>query len=38
VDNMEETWAYPQPFDYIFCRYMTMALKDFPKVTRQAFA
>ncbi|KAK0752829.1 S-adenosyl-L-methionine-dependent methyltransferase [Schizothecium vesticola] len=25
IDDVEDTWAYPHPFDYVFCRFMTGA-------------
>ncbi|KAL8734857.1 MAG: hypothetical protein Q9166_001209 [cf. Caloplaca sp. 2 TL-2023] len=37
VDNVEEDWTYHQPFDYIHCRMMGNAIKDWPRLHRQCF-
>ncbi|KAI4276291.1 MAG: hypothetical protein L6R38_005700 [Xanthoria sp. 2 TBL-2021] len=37
VDNVEEHWTYHQPFDYIHCRMMGNAIRDWPRLNRQCF-
>ncbi|KAL9006940.1 MAG: hypothetical protein Q9188_000316 [Gyalolechia gomerana] len=37
VDDVEDDWAYHQPFDYIHCRMMGNAIKDWPKLHRQCY-
>ncbi|KAL8926767.1 MAG: hypothetical protein Q9172_001643 [Xanthocarpia lactea] len=37
VDNVEEDWTYHQPFDYIHCRMMGNAIRDWPRLNRQCF-
>ena len=37
VDDVEEAWTYAQPFDFIFCRCMYAALKDWPALIRRCF-
>ncbi|MCJ1462584.1 hypothetical protein MMC07_001186 [Pseudocyphellaria aurata] len=37
VDDCEESWTFPQPFDYIHIRYMIAAIRDWPKLVGQAF-
>lgn len=37
VDDVEDEWTYHQPFDYIHCRMMGNAIKDWPKLHRQCF-
>ncbi|KAL8973204.1 MAG: hypothetical protein Q9183_000106 [Haloplaca sp. 2 TL-2023] len=37
VDDVEADWTYHQPFDYIHCRFMGNAVKDWPRLHKQAF-
>ncbi|OCL01421.1 S-adenosyl-L-methionine-dependent methyltransferase [Glonium stellatum] len=37
VDDVESAWAYAKPFDYIFCRYLCSAIKDWPGLVRSTF-
>lgn len=37
VDDVEEEWAETRPYDYIHCRYMAGAIKDWPRLIRQCF-
>ncbi|MCJ1477623.1 hypothetical protein MMC13_006296 [Lambiella insularis] len=38
IDDLEAQWLYtPGTFDFIHCRFMGFALKDFPKLIGQAF-
>ena len=37
VDDMEKEWCYSSSFDYIHCRYMAGAIRDWPKLMRQAY-
>ncbi|KAL8935196.1 MAG: hypothetical protein Q9211_004827, partial [Gyalolechia sp. 1 TL-2023] len=37
VDDVEDEWAYHKPFDYIHCRMMGNAIKDWPRLHRQCY-
>lgn len=37
VDDVEDTWAYSHPFDFVFCRFMTGSLVDWPKLFQQSY-
>jgi len=37
VDDVENEWTYHQKFDYIHCRFMAFAIRDWPKLIRQCF-
>ena len=37
VDDAEETWAFPQKFDFVHVRYMAFSLHNFPKLVRQCY-
>ncbi|KAL9092875.1 MAG: hypothetical protein Q9165_004293 [Trypethelium subeluteriae] len=37
VDDMEKEWCYNSSFDYIHCRYLAGAIRDWPKLMRQAY-
>lgn len=37
VDDCEEPWTFPQPFDYVHIRYMVAAVRDWPKLVGQAY-
>jgi SAM-dependent methyltransferase len=37
VDDVEDRWAYGAPHDFIFCRSLSFAVGDFPKLMKQAF-
>ena len=37
VDDCEESWTFPEKFDFIHSRYMVTAIADWPKLMRQAF-
>ncbi|EXF84330.1 hypothetical protein CFIO01_08814 [Colletotrichum fioriniae PJ7] len=37
VDDIEETWTYREPFDYIHCRAMTSSISDWRKLLQQAY-
>ncbi|KAK2810918.1 hypothetical protein FQN50_002509 [Emmonsiellopsis sp. PD_5] len=37
VDDIEEDFAHPQPFDYIHSRYLAGSIKDWPRLIRQTF-
>lgn len=37
VDDVEETWADPQLYDFIQCRYMAGSIKDWPGLVQQIF-
>ncbi|KAI9877609.1 MAG: hypothetical protein M1830_003317 [Pleopsidium flavum] len=37
VDDIESDWAYSEKFDYIHCRCLASALKDWPNLIRQSF-
>lgn len=36
VDDVEADWTYHQKFDYIHCRFMGIAIKDWPRLVRQS--
>lgn len=37
VDDCEQPWTFPQPFDYIHVRYMIAAIRDWRKLFRQTY-
>ena len=37
VDDMEKEWCYSTSFDYIHCRYLAGAIRDWPRLMRQAY-
>ncbi|KAK1541792.1 hypothetical protein CPAR01_05179 [Colletotrichum paranaense] len=37
VDDIEETWTYREPFDYIHCRAMTSSISDWRKLLQQTY-
>ncbi|KAF2491236.1 S-adenosyl-L-methionine-dependent methyltransferase [Lophium mytilinum] len=37
VDDLESTWTYTAPFDFIFARYLCCAIQDWPKLIKSAF-
>jgi hypothetical protein len=37
VDDVESAWAYSEPFDYIFCRYLCTAINDWPGLVKSTF-
>jgi hypothetical protein len=37
VDDVEGDWVYAHPFDYIFCRYMTGSIADWPKLVKNIY-
>ncbi|KAH6884116.1 S-adenosyl-L-methionine-dependent methyltransferase [Thelonectria olida] len=37
VDDVESEWMHNAPFDFIFCRYMTCCILDWPKLTKQVY-
>ncbi|CRK16698.1 hypothetical protein BN1723_011057, partial [Verticillium longisporum] len=37
IDDVELEWVEPQPYDYIHCRYMAGAIKDWPRLVRQIY-
>jgi trans-aconitate methyltransferase len=37
VDDIESSWAYSRPFDFIFCRTLSCAVGDWPRLMRQAY-
>lgn len=37
IDDLEETWNFSYPFDYIHCLMMTGAFRDWTTFYRQAF-
>jgi hypothetical protein len=37
VDDAEADWTYHQPFDYIHCRFMGGAIRDWPRLVRQCY-
>ncbi|KAI9829801.1 MAG: hypothetical protein M1826_005378 [Phylliscum demangeonii] len=37
VDDMEDEWTYDSPFDYIHCRYLAVAIANWPQLLRRTF-
>jgi hypothetical protein len=37
VDDLELDWNFVNPFDFIYARFMTGSLKDWPKFFGQAY-
>jgi len=37
VDNLEEEWTFDTPFDFIYMRFMTGSIKDWPKWLGQVY-
>ncbi|KAE9367019.1 S-adenosyl-L-methionine-dependent methyltransferase [Stipitochalara longipes BDJ] len=38
IDDIEEDFTYRQPFDFIHCRYMAYAVKNWPRLIGQIYA
>ncbi|CAI4214324.1 unnamed protein product [Parascedosporium putredinis] len=34
VDDVESEWTFPDPFDFIFCRYMAGSIADWPNLVK----
>jgi hypothetical protein len=37
IDDVESPWVYQAPFDFIFCRYMTASIDDWPRLVRRVY-
>ncbi|KAL2000279.1 hypothetical protein VTN02DRAFT_3326 [Thermoascus thermophilus] len=37
VDDIEQQWTEPQPYDYIHCRYLCGSIHNWPKLVRQCY-
>lgn len=37
VDDVEAEWTYHKPFDYIHCRFLGGAIRDWPRLVRQCY-
>jgi Methyltransferase domain len=37
IDDVESAWTYNTPFDFIFCRYMTASILDWPKLVKSIY-
>lgn len=37
IDDVEQDWVCPQPYDYIHCRYMCAAIRDWPRLVEQCY-
>ncbi|KAI9797456.1 MAG: hypothetical protein M1833_005496 [Piccolia ochrophora] len=37
IDDVEDDWAFPQPFDYIHSRYMAASIADWPRLVKRCF-
>lgn len=37
IDDVEDSWTFQRPFDYLHSRYMTGSIKDWPMYMRQCF-
>jgi SAM-dependent methyltransferase len=38
VDDIEADWAYPQPFDFIYMRMLTLSIDDWDRLFEQSYA
>lgn len=37
VDDLEDTWTFTDKFDYVFARFMTGSISDWPKFFKNSF-
>jgi hypothetical protein len=37
VDDLEEPWDYSQKFDFVFARFLTGSIRDWPKFFNQSY-
>jgi trans-aconitate methyltransferase len=37
IDDLEDDWAFGAKFDFIFSRFMTGSIQDFPKFLKQSY-
>lgn len=37
IDDLEDHWNFSEPFDFIFSRFMTGSIKDFPRYFKQCY-
>lgn len=37
IDDIEDEWAFSAPFDFVFARFMTGSIKDWPRFFKQSF-
>lgn len=37
VDDIEDDWDFSAPFDFVFARFLTGSLKDWPRFFKQSF-
>ena len=37
VDDVEAEWTYHKPFDFIHCRFLGGAIRDWPRLVRQCY-
>ncbi|KAM5354572.1 hypothetical protein ACJ41O_001219 [Fusarium nematophilum] len=37
VDDVESEWTHQVPFDFVFCRYMTCCIVDWPALTKSVY-
>jgi hypothetical protein len=37
VDDVESDWLHNDPFDFIFCRYMSVSIRDWPKLVKNMY-
>ncbi|KAH7124290.1 hypothetical protein EDB81DRAFT_664743, partial [Dactylonectria macrodidyma] len=37
VDDLEDSWDFSTKFDFIFARFLTGSIRDWPKFSRQSF-
>jgi len=38
IDDVESEWSHAIPFDFIFCRYMTCSIRDWPKLVKSIYS
>ena len=37
VDDLEDEWQFEAPFDFIFSRFMTGSIRDWPRYMKQCY-
>jgi len=37
VDDLENDWTHPTPFDFIFCRYLVSSITDWPALVNKVY-
>lgn len=37
IDDLEDDWDFPTPFDFVFSRFMTGSILNWPRFFKQAY-